>query len=1029
MNFDENKTKNIDLNNDDNQSTAAIELNSSDINATANVNFNLQNSQAADNISDYMTGTVINDYRLESMLSKATGEAEIYLAKKGDEEAVVKYYHSNMNPKEDILKKIHNLDHPDIIKLYDFGYHKGRFFEIMEYAPGGTLADRDQDGRYKFIPMSEDKIRVVVSETVNAFKYFHEKGIVHRDIKPLNMFCRNSDGTNIIIGDFGISSDLDIEGGMSKKMTSTGSRTAGYAAPEVYCVGIDDNKSKILIGPEVDYYALGITVFELLTGINLFENRNELHVIRDTMQGRVIEDILTRPETAAFSEEIKKLLRGLLTVRHDKRWGYEEVKDWLEGKDVEVADNIPLRQFEPLKFGDRVLHSIEEIVAAIDSDRELAKALLLRADLEKWAARSGDDKLGDSITEIRESGIDDDLKAGYLIYLLDPEYPCRIDEKNTISEMAEMIEFLRKQPDTMAEMILEERKSDFYPWLETFNKELSSVIKEMVENYKREGDGSKRLSVVSNIYLSLAGDRIKPFSDEDYEIATVDDVVKIPESYRKKVINELMNKNSILYLWLTARSIPHGFIEDWDSIDKNWHNLMEILSGNIEYIREQRKIEAEILPNKLRKTVLATGTASFISLLAVLYFIVNFMSGFFELTTLSPLAYPPIPKRGTVIYENDSFSARRTAALGNLVIFQPPVSRSAVEKKADREMIPVKYYSRGIEKTGFMIKRDMEITYRSNILLLFFIPAIVMCLFSAAGIMIVLLNNKTVNFFFYHKGKIAAAGIMGTVGAASVFILPLFIYSGKWKTAKLDSEQIIAAGSAASLQTAAPSTQTNIEVSSGSDPAMNNQAFTRIYENGDRYTGEMKDGEPDGHGELLIGSGGCYKGEFKNGELHGFGVLTDGSGGSYEGEFKDGVFDGRGKAVYASGETYEGEFKNGEKDGKGIFIKLNDHRYEGEFKDDDYNGKGTVLFENGDHYEGELKNGNYDGFGVLKEINGDRYEGEFKEGEFHGKGILVLGNGDRYEGEFKDGKLDGKGVYISANGERYEGEFKDGDYI
>ena len=72
----------------------------------------------------------------------------------------------------------------------------------------------------------------------------------------------------------------------------------------------DDNKAKILIGPEVDYYALGITIYELLTGSNPFSGRNALHIMRDTIEGRVVEDLMTRSESKKMSSRIKNLIQS-----------------------------------------------------------------------------------------------------------------------------------------------------------------------------------------------------------------------------------------------------------------------------------------------------------------------------------------------------------------------------------------------------------------------------------------------------------------------------------------------------------------------------------------------------------------------------------------------------------------------------------------------------------------------------------------------------------------------------------------------
>lgn len=87
--------------------------------------------------------------------------------------------------------------------------------------------------------MSEEKTLVMIAETVNGLKQCHGAGIIHRDLKPDNLFYRQADGSDILIGDFGISSALDMQGGMTKRMTNLMARTSGYAAPELYGVGFE----------------------------------------------------------------------------------------------------------------------------------------------------------------------------------------------------------------------------------------------------------------------------------------------------------------------------------------------------------------------------------------------------------------------------------------------------------------------------------------------------------------------------------------------------------------------------------------------------------------------------------------------------------------------------------------------------------------------------------------------------------------------------------------------------------------------
>jgi len=398
---------------------------------------------------------------------------------------------------------------------------------------------------------------------------------------------------NIIIGDFGISSDLDVEVGMSKKMTSTGSRTTGYAAPELYGVAKDDNKSKILIGPEVDYYALGVSVFELLTGVNIFSGRSDMYIMRDTIQGRIIEDILTRPESENLSSRVKKLIQGLLTVRHDKRWGYSEVSKWLKGEDVDIYIEVHQHKIPTLKFGEKTISTIDELVMAIDADRELGKKYLMRGMFEQWAMKF-DESLANDIIDIKELKNDDSEKLSILLFTLDPSKPCIIDKDDSISSTNDLLNLLRNKSDLMASLIFKEKKSDLYLWLDLHYKELSDQFNKAAENYAKGKNVSKRVSIISNIYLSLAGDRIKPFSNDDYEVSDVNDVINIPMDYREKVVNQLKNQDSILYIWLLAKNIPSNFVNAWGSIENSWDNLIEILLGKVEYFKGSYKTKKQI---------------------------------------------------------------------------------------------------------------------------------------------------------------------------------------------------------------------------------------------------------------------------------------------------------------------------------------------------------------------------------------------------------------------------------------------------
>ncbi len=139
------------------------------------------------------------------------------------------------------------LDHPNIVKVYDFGEHKGRFYIVMYYVNGITLDVLIRERGKLPVP---EALKITV-EVLKALDYAHRKGIVHRDIKPSNVML-STDG-RVYLLDFGIA---DIVMGSGKKERRIPG-TPEYMAPEQF-KGRWDHRS--------DIYSVGVILYEMLTG-------------------------------------------------------------------------------------------------------------------------------------------------------------------------------------------------------------------------------------------------------------------------------------------------------------------------------------------------------------------------------------------------------------------------------------------------------------------------------------------------------------------------------------------------------------------------------------------------------------------------------------------------------------------------------------------------------------------------------------------------------------------------------------------
>src|SRR4051795_2704457 len=148
-------------------------------------------------------------------------------------------------------------DHPNVVTIYDIGEHEDAAFIVMEYFPGGTLADRLRDGD----PVPRPTALRWLEEAASALDVAHREGIVHRDVKPANLLL-DAQG-HVHVADFGIASAAGMH---SLTMTGTVLGTAGYLSPE--------QARGDRAGPASDRYALAIVAWELLTGSRPFESES-----------------------------------------------------------------------------------------------------------------------------------------------------------------------------------------------------------------------------------------------------------------------------------------------------------------------------------------------------------------------------------------------------------------------------------------------------------------------------------------------------------------------------------------------------------------------------------------------------------------------------------------------------------------------------------------------------------------------------------------------------------------------------------
>ena len=159
-------------------------------------------------------------------------------------------------------KMLASLNNEHVAKIYDQGFAGDQAYIAMEFLPSGTLATRIFEG------LSVRAALRLTLQIAKALDAIHAKGIVHRDLKPSNILFR-ADGRPVIV-DFGLAKDL----GVNSTLTIAGKllATPRYMSPE-QCLGKEvDTRS--------DLYSLGVVVYEMLTGLKIFNSANPAELVR-----------------------------------------------------------------------------------------------------------------------------------------------------------------------------------------------------------------------------------------------------------------------------------------------------------------------------------------------------------------------------------------------------------------------------------------------------------------------------------------------------------------------------------------------------------------------------------------------------------------------------------------------------------------------------------------------------------------------------------------------------------------------------
>jgi eukaryotic-like serine/threonine-protein kinase len=159
-----------------------------------------------------------------------------------------------------------SLNHPNIVAVFDTGTHEGRPFIVMELVRGRSLQQAIAAGG-----LTEDRALEVCAEVCSALQFAHQRGLVHRDVKPGNILLAD-DGT-VKVTDFGIARAIDAD---TVTQTAAVLGTAAYLSPE--------QAQGLPVDARSDIYSLGVVLYEVLTGAQPFQGDSAVTVAYQHVQ-------------------------------------------------------------------------------------------------------------------------------------------------------------------------------------------------------------------------------------------------------------------------------------------------------------------------------------------------------------------------------------------------------------------------------------------------------------------------------------------------------------------------------------------------------------------------------------------------------------------------------------------------------------------------------------------------------------------------------------------------------------------------
>jgi serine/threonine protein kinase len=284
-------------------------------------------------------GSQLDSYRIETPVARS-GMATIYRAIDTRDNRVValKIPHPDLEADPILFDRFkreagigEKLCHPRVMRVFG-GEQRSRIYMVMEWCDGRLLRQILDQGQ-----IAQDRAIGITIAVLEALQYIHDNGVVHRDMKPENVMVDAHDNVKLI--DFGIASDAGARRLTYANLTAT-LGTPNYISPEQVKGKRGDGRS--------DVYALGVILYEMLTGKLPFTGANPMQVMNDRLLNYPVPPTMLN---SSISPQLQEVIYRALERDPKNRYAKasEFAHDLAHLDEVGVEDRLELREWHKRK--------------------------------------------------------------------------------------------------------------------------------------------------------------------------------------------------------------------------------------------------------------------------------------------------------------------------------------------------------------------------------------------------------------------------------------------------------------------------------------------------------------------------------------------------------------------------------------------------------------------------------------------------------------------------------------------------------